>query len=67
MQSFNARAQLAELADYLDLDGNLLLRDDPYTGPTVSNGNLSFADAEDPHGLRVRPRKSDPLSIVSQD
>jgi L-alanine-DL-glutamate epimerase-like enolase superfamily enzyme len=63
----SAGAQLAELADYLDLDGNLLLRDDPYTGPAVSNGILSFAAAEDPHGLRVRPRKSDPFSIVNQD
>jgi L-alanine-DL-glutamate epimerase-like enolase superfamily enzyme len=57
----SAGAQVAELADFLDLDGNLLIRNDPYTGPTARNGILSFAEAEEPFGLRVRPRKADPF------
>jgi hypothetical protein len=56
--STSAGAQLAELADHLDLDGNLLVRNDPFAGPTVKNGMLSFAAAREKLGLRVRPRKS---------
>jgi len=57
----SAGAQLAELADYLDLDGSLLIRNDPYTGPAVKNGILSFAAAREKTGLRVRPLKADPF------
>jgi len=60
--STSAGAHLAELADCLDLDGNLLVRNDPFTGLTVKNGILSFAAAGEPFGLRVRPRKSDPFA-----
>ena len=60
--STSAGAHLAELADCLDLDGNLLVRNDPFAGPTVKNGILSFAAAGEPFGLRVRPRKSDPFA-----
>jgi L-alanine-DL-glutamate epimerase-like enolase superfamily enzyme len=56
--STSAGAHLAELADCLDLDGNLLVRNDPFAGPTVKNGILSFAAAKEKFGLRVRPRKS---------
>lgn len=49
-------AQLAELTDYLDLDGNLLTSNDPFTGPTVERGVISFKTAEEKFGLRVRPR-----------
>jgi L-alanine-DL-glutamate epimerase-like enolase superfamily enzyme len=56
--STSAGAHLAELADYLDLDGNLLVRNDPFAGPTVKNGILSFAAAKEKLGLRVRPRKA---------
>jgi L-alanine-DL-glutamate epimerase-like enolase superfamily enzyme len=56
--STSAGAHLAELADYLDLDGNLLVRNDPFAGPAVKNGILSFAAAKEKFGLRVRPRKS---------
>ena len=56
--STSAGAHLAELADYLDLDGNLLVRNDPFAGPTAKNGILSFAAAKEKLGLRVRPRKS---------
>ena len=49
----SAGAHLAELADYLDLDGNLLITNDPYMGVTAENGILSFDHAPDKLGLRV--------------
>jgi L-alanine-DL-glutamate epimerase-like enolase superfamily enzyme len=51
-----AAAHLAELTDYLDLDGNLLITNDPYRGVTAKNGMLSFADAPEKRGLRVRAK-----------
>jgi L-alanine-DL-glutamate epimerase-like enolase superfamily enzyme len=51
-----AAAHLAELADFLDLDGNLLITNDPYAGVTAQNGVLSFANAKERLGLRVTPR-----------
>ncbi len=48
-----AAAHLAELTDYLDLDGNLLITNDPFRGPSAREGVLSFADAPTPSGLRV--------------
>jgi L-alanine-DL-glutamate epimerase-like enolase superfamily enzyme len=52
----SAAAHLAELADHLDLDGNLLIRNDPYLGVTATDGLLSFATSPDSNGLRVQPR-----------
>jgi L-alanine-DL-glutamate epimerase-like enolase superfamily enzyme len=52
----SAAAHLAELADYFDLDGNLLITNDPYTGVTAENGILSFGNAPEKTGLRVTPR-----------
>jgi L-alanine-DL-glutamate epimerase-like enolase superfamily enzyme len=52
----NAAAHLAELCDYLDVDGNVLITNDPYQGVTSKQGILSFATAPEPHGLRVTPR-----------
>src|SRR5262249_51525481 len=54
----SAAAQLAELCDYFDLDGNLLIANDPYEGVTAKNGILSFDGAREMYGLRVRPRES---------
>jgi L-alanine-DL-glutamate epimerase-like enolase superfamily enzyme len=53
----SAGAHLAELADHLDLDGNLLVTNDPYAGPTARDGILSFAAAPEPFGLRVKKRQ----------
>lgn len=50
----SAGAHLAALCDYLDLDGNLLITNDPYAGVTAPKGILSFASAKTPNGLRVR-------------
>ena len=50
----SAGAHLAELADYLDLDGNLLCGNDPYEGVKHDKGVLSFAKAPAKTGLCVR-------------
>jgi L-alanine-DL-glutamate epimerase-like enolase superfamily enzyme len=41
------------LCDYADLDGNLLLRDDPFAGVRVEAGKLVLPDAP---GLGVTRR-----------
>jgi L-alanine-DL-glutamate epimerase-like enolase superfamily enzyme len=52
----SAAAHLAELTDYLDLDGNLLITNDPYAGVSASKGIISFAKAPEKIGLRVCPK-----------
>lgn len=51
-----AAAHLSELCDHLDIDGNLLITNDPYEGVRAERGQVSFADAPERLGLRVRPR-----------
>jgi L-alanine-DL-glutamate epimerase-like enolase superfamily enzyme len=48
-----AAAQIASLVDYADLDGNILITDDPYKGVTVENGYLRIPDTP---GLGVTSR-----------
>jgi L-alanine-DL-glutamate epimerase-like enolase superfamily enzyme len=43
--SITAAAQLSPLLDYADLDGNLLVADDPYRGVTVEEGRLVLPTA----------------------
>lgn len=50
--SISAAAQISPLLDYADLDGNLLVDDDPYEGVQVVNGKLTLSN--DP-GLGVKP------------
>jgi L-alanine-DL-glutamate epimerase-like enolase superfamily enzyme len=52
-----AGAHLAELADYLDIDGNLLITNDPYLGATAERGVVSFARTPGKIGLRVTPKR----------
>ncbi len=52
----SAAAHLAELCDYLDLDGNILITDDPYVGVANTCGVLSFTAALEKSGLRVSAR-----------
>jgi len=40
----SAAAQLAPLVDYVDLDGNLLINNDPYDGIRAVNGYLKYTD-----------------------
>jgi L-alanine-DL-glutamate epimerase-like enolase superfamily enzyme len=49
-----AAAHLASLVDYADLDGNVLINDDPYRGVTIDKGNLKLPDGP---GLGVVPVK----------
>jgi L-Ala-D/L-Glu epimerase len=52
----SAAAHLAELTDYLDVDGNLLITNDPFAGVTAEKGILSFANSKEKHGLQVTSR-----------
>ncbi len=52
-----AGMHLAELTDWLDLDGNLLINNDPFAGVTSVRGVMSFAGTTEPHGLRITPRE----------
>lgn len=49
----SAAAHLAELCDFLDIDGNLLTTNDPYAGVAADRGILSFLPAKQKTGLRV--------------
>jgi L-alanine-DL-glutamate epimerase-like enolase superfamily enzyme len=53
--SITAAAHLSPLVDYADLDGNLLIANDPYQGVSVRNGKLVLPDEP---GLGLRRRKS---------
>ncbi|MEY2565421.1 MAG: L-Ala-D/L-Glu epimerase [Verrucomicrobiota bacterium] len=55
----SAGAHLASAADWLDLDGMLLITNDPFAGVTVERGVMSFAKASEPFGLRVQKRQGD--------
>jgi L-Ala-D/L-Glu epimerase len=50
--SVTAAAHLSPLVDYADLDGNLLIANDPYTGVMVNRGKLVIPDGP---GLGVKP------------
>jgi len=52
----SAAAQLAELCDYLDVDGNVLITNDPYAGVSTERGLLSFVSATEKFGLRTSAR-----------
>jgi L-alanine-DL-glutamate epimerase-like enolase superfamily enzyme len=52
--SIAAAAQLAPLLDYADLDGSLLLADDPYAGVDLTDGAIRL-DAQDRAGTGARP------------
>ncbi|UBM63651.1 dipeptide epimerase [Candidatus Sulfidibacterium hydrothermale] len=40
----SAVAQLAPLVDYADLDGNLLIKNDPFTGMKIVNGKVTLTN-----------------------
>src|SRR5579859_5056964 len=43
--AITAAAHLTPLVDYADLDGHLLIKDDPYRGVQVEQGKLVLPDA----------------------
>ncbi len=51
--SVTAAAHLSPLVDYADLDGNLLISNDPYIGVTVQDGRLVLPNRP---GLGLKPR-----------
>jgi L-Ala-D/L-Glu epimerase len=51
--AMTAAAHLSPLLDYADLDGHLLIDDDPYRGVTVEDGRLVLPQTP---GLGVEPR-----------
>jgi L-alanine-DL-glutamate epimerase-like enolase superfamily enzyme len=52
----SAAAHLAELTDYLDIDGSILINNDPYLGVTLEKGILSFAQTNEKRGLQISTR-----------
>ncbi len=48
-----AAAQIGSFFNYLDLDGNLLIDNDPFEGMKTINGNIKLSDAP---GLGVSPK-----------
>ena len=50
-----AAAHLGSLVDFLDLDGNLLVANDPFEGLKVERGKLYLSDLP---GLGVAPKKN---------
>lgn len=56
--SITAAAHLMSLVDYIDLDGHLLVTNDPYTGVTVDKGKLTLPEGS---GLGIGARCSVPL------
>ncbi len=53
--AITAAAHIAPLVDHADLDGNLLVVDDPFAGATVEGGRMVLPDGP---GLGVRPRET---------
>jgi L-alanine-DL-glutamate epimerase-like enolase superfamily enzyme len=51
--AITAAAHLTPLVDYADLDGNLLIENDPYVGVRVEHGKLILPDEA---GLGVMAR-----------
>jgi len=51
--AISAAAQISPLVDYADLDGNLLIANDPFAGVTVDRGRLILPDRP---GLGIRER-----------
>lgn len=49
----SAAAHLASLADHLDLDGNLLIDNDPYRGVVCHQGRLEFDDNTTRTGIQA--------------
>jgi L-alanine-DL-glutamate epimerase-like enolase superfamily enzyme len=64
--SIAAACHLAPLLDYADLDGSLLLADDPYAGVDLTGGAIDLAGLDRP-GTGARREPSDDPSDQSSD
>lgn len=52
--AISAAAQLSPAIDWADLDGNLLINNDPFEGMKIVNGKITLADYP---GVGAVPRK----------
>ncbi len=59
--SITAAAHLASLVDHIDLDGHLLVTNDPYAGVTADRGRLTLPEGD---GLGVKARCPAPVSFL---
>jgi L-alanine-DL-glutamate epimerase-like enolase superfamily enzyme len=51
--AISAASQLLPLADYADLDGNILISNDPFSGATSNKGLIELTEM---HGIGVSKR-----------
>lgn len=54
----SAASQIISFADYADLDGNLLIENDPFEGAQIRNGRISASDVP---GIGIKSVKFDPV------
>ena len=60
-----AAAHLSPLVEYADLDGNLLVTDDPFEGVTVEAGKLVLPDRPGLGVVRVREGTAEPVRVAA--
>ena len=53
-----AAAHLSSACDFIDLDGNLLIKDDPYDGVKIEDGHLKLSSLKEGLGLNLKQKKS---------
>jgi len=58
--AITAATHLSPLVDYADLDGHILIRNDPYFGTTVEDGKLTLPDGPG-LGVKLRERVAEPM------
>ena len=52
-----AAAHLSSQCDFVDLDGNLLIKDDPYSGVKIDSGRLKLSLSKSGLGLELKKKK----------
>ena len=52
-----AAAHLSSACDFIDLDGNLLIKDDPYSGVKIEDGRLKLQSLKAGIGLNLKQKK----------
>jgi L-alanine-DL-glutamate epimerase-like enolase superfamily enzyme len=52
-----AAAHLSSACDFIDLDGNLLIKDDPYNGVKIEDGHLKLQSLKAGLGLNLKQKK----------
>lgn len=58
--AITAATHLSPLVDYADLDGHILISNDPYLGTTVEDGKLTLPDGPG-LGVKLRERVAEPM------